>query len=302
MRRGARLAAAIVALALAAAAHAASPSDELTARAGARMQRGDLKGALADANAALARDSRSSPAYAVRGTIRMTLGDRKGAIADLTRSIELTPEVKEMAIVYANRAHLHWQDRNAVAAAADVAKALALDPGLAIAYSGRARLKADAGDLDGARADYDRAIAIDSKLLAAYAGRAAVNLQAGRLEESIGDYKSLMWIFPRNAEVMANHGIVRGLLGDTPGAIKDLLRARAIDPATVSDARGASLRPAQALEQYLQMNPNEARAHLMHGVLAFMNGKPERGEQDLARAVQLDPALARDAEQVRARR
>jgi tetratricopeptide (TPR) repeat protein len=300
-----RLTTALAALALGAAllpsAEAASPSEELTARAGARLQRGDTKGALADANAAILRDSHNSPAHAVRGAIRMALGDRRGALADLSRAIELTPDHKAMAIVYTHRAHLHWQDGNALAAASDVAKAIALDDSLALAYNARARLKSDAGDLDGARGDYDRAIKLDSKLISAYAGRAGVNLQAGRLEESIGDYKTLLWILPGNADVLASHGIVRGLLGETEAGLRDLVRARALNPASVSDARNAAS-PARALAQYVQMNPNDGRAHLMQGVVGFLNGRNDAAERELQRAAQLDPALEKDAALVRSRR
>jgi tetratricopeptide (TPR) repeat protein len=295
------LAALAVGFALLSPAQAASPSEQLTARAGAKLERGDVKGALADANLAILRDSRNSPAQAVRGSIRMATGDRAGALADFSRSIELTPDHKAMAIVYTHRAHLHWQDGNALAAAADVAKALALDDSLAIAYNARARLKADAGDIDGAKIDYDRAIALDSKMIPAYAGRAAVHLQAGRLEESISDYKTLLWILPGNADIVASHAIVRGLMGETEEALRDLVRARRISPESVSDSRrGAS--PGGLLEQYAQMNPNDGRARLMQAVVGFLNGKNERAESDLRRAVELAPALEKDAALIRSRR
>lgn len=298
------LAAAALALALPTAwAQQPSVSDQLAARANERMQRGDLRGAIADLNQAIARDAQNSPALALRGTLRMMAGEHRGALADLTRAAELTPDVKGIEVVFANRANVHRLLGDTGAAHADVVRALARNGDFGLAYNVRARLKADAGDLDGALADYDRAIRLEPKLLPAYAGRAAANLQAGRLQESISDYKTLMWSSPGDADAVASHGILRGLLGETEAAVNDLLRARRMDPRSVSDAsRAPAISPAQGLEQYLQMHPQDARAYLMQGLVGLLNAKADSAELDLARAVQLDPALAADAELIRSRR
>lgn len=284
------------------AAPRASRPESITMRAAQRLQAGDLAGALADANIAIARDSHNSGAYALRGTIRMTSGDRAGALLDMTRAIELAPGVKGIEIVYTNRANLHWLEGRQKEAAADVGYALQLRPDFPLALHVRARLKADQGDLDGALADLDRAIALEPKMMPAYMARAAVNLQAGRLQESIGDYKTLMWSLPSDADVVASHGIVRGLLGETAAALNDLVKARAMNRLSISDQdRGAASSPVKRLDQYLEMNPNDARARLMRGVLSIMNGHEDRGLAELDRAVQADPNLRADADAVRAR-
>lgn len=276
--------------------------ESLTMRAAQRLQAGDMPGALADVTAAILRDSRSSGAYALRGTIRMTTGDRPGALLDFTRSIELTPEVKGIEIVYVNRANLHWLDGKHRDAAVDIERALKLNPNFALAYNVRGRLKADAMDLDGARADFDRAILLEPKMMPAYVARAAVNLQAGRLQEAIGDYKTLMWSLPNDADMVASHGIVRGMLGETGQGVDDLLKARTMNPRSVSDEpRGPQSSPAQRLDQYIEMNPNEGRTLAMRAAVSFLNNEGERGRKELARAVQLDPALRADAETIRAR-
>ena len=307
------IAAALLAASLAAAAQAptappapASPqpsvAESLTMRAAARLQQGDLRGALADANAALARDSRNSGAYALRGTIRMTSGDRAGALLDMNRAIELAGDVKGIEIVFANRANLHWLEGRSREAAADIAASLHRNPDFALALNVRARLKADQGDLDGALVDLDRAIKLEPKMMPAYQARATVNLQAGRLQESLSDLKTLMWSLPNDADVVASHGIVRGLVGETGPAIDDLLKAGRMNRISISDkARGAASSPAGRLDQYREMNPNDARAQLMRGVVSIMNGEVERGLKEVDRAVQLDPTLAADAELVRGR-
>jgi tetratricopeptide (TPR) repeat protein len=170
-------------------------------------------------NAALARDSQYPGAYALRSSIRLAMGDRAGALADMNRAIELAPNATGVELVHANRANLLWLEGRTPEAALDVKRALELNATFPPALQMRARLKADAGDLDGARGDLDNVIATTPKMMSAYAQRAAVNLLAGRLQESISDYKTVMWSLPNDADAVAGHGIVRGLLGETEAAI-----------------------------------------------------------------------------------
>ena len=279
-----------------------SRPESLTMRAAQRLQAGDIRGALNDANLAIARDSYNSGAYALRGTIRMTSGDRTGALADMNRAIELAGNVHGIEIVYTNRANLHWLEGRQKEASADVGKALQLKPDFALALHVRARIRADQGDLDGALGDLDRAIALEPKMMPAYMARAAVNMLAGRLPESLGDYKTLMWTVPSDADVVASHGIVRGLLGETSPAMDDLIKARAMNRMSVSEQdRGPASGPVKRLDQYLEMNPNDGRGQLMRGVLSIMNGHEDRGLRELERAVQVDPKLRADADAVRGR-
>jgi tetratricopeptide (TPR) repeat protein len=283
-------------------AFAASPHEELTRRAAQRFQQGDVRGALADVNAALARDSRYAGAYALRGAIRGQSGDRAGAIADLGRALELAPQEKGAELVLANRANLLSLENRHLEAGQDVARALTLVPGYPPALQVRARLRADAGDLDGARADLDQALAAEPKMMSAYNQRAGVHLVAGRLQEALADYKTVMWSLPRDAEAVAGHGIARGLMGETAQALDDLVKARAMNPASVFDGERVSPNsPVRQLELYRGLNPGDGRAELMRGVIRVMNDDVAGGLQLVDQAVQLDAALSADAQLVRAR-
>jgi tetratricopeptide (TPR) repeat protein len=166
----------------------------------------------------------------------------------------------------------------------------------------RARIKADQGDLDGALADLDRAIKLEPRMMPAYMARAAVNLQAGRLQEALSDYKTLMWSLPNDSDVVASHGIVRGMLGETEAGVNDLLKARAMNRLSVSEAdRGAATSPLERLDQYREMNPNDGRALVMRAALSAMNGHDDRALRELDEAVRIQPALKDDADKVRAR-
>jgi tetratricopeptide (TPR) repeat protein len=263
-----------------------SRPESLTMRAAQRLQAGDVQGALVDVNLAILRDSHNSAAYALRGTIRMTQGDRPNALLDMNRAIELAPNVAGIEIVHTNRANLLWLQDRPKEAMADVERALQLKPDFPLALNVRARLKNDLGDLDGALADLDRAIKLEPKMMPAYMARAAVNMQAGRLPEALSDYKTLLWSLPNDSDVVASHGVVRGLLGETEAGTNDLVKARAMNRLSVLDQdRGTgAFSPVKRLDMYREMNPNDARAR-----------------RELDQAVQLDPKLAPDAEKVRAR-
>ena len=280
-----------------------SRPESITMRAAQKLQAGDAQGALADANLAILRDSHNSAAYALRGTIRMTQGDRAGALLDMNRAIELAPGVHGIEIVHTNRANLLWLERRPREAMADVEHALQLKPDFPLALNVRARLKADNGDLDGALVDLDRAIRLEPKMMPAYSARASVNLQAGRLPEALSDYKTLMWSLPNDSDIVASHGIVRGLLGETDAALNDLLKARAMNRISVSDQdRGpGAASPVKRLDQYRDMNPNDGRALIVRAALSAMNGHEDRARRELDQAVQLQPALKSDADKVRSR-
>lgn len=311
------LAAALLAASLGAAAQAPAPQqpkqqpqaqphvsvpESLTMRAARRLQAGDVKGALDDANLAIARDSHASGAYALRGSIRMTAGDREGALSDMSRAIELTPNVHGIEIVHTNRANLYWLLGRPKEAMVDVEHALKLRPDFGLALHVRGRIKADQGDLDGALKDFNGAIKAEPKMMPAYMARAAVNFQAGRLQEALGDYKTLMWSLPNDSDVVASHGIVRGLLGETEAGVNDLLKARAMNRLSVSEQdRGAATSPLERLDQYHVMNPNDARALIMRAAFSAINGHEERAMKELDEAVKVQPALKADADKVRAR-
>ena len=312
-----KLAAALLAASLGAAAQAPAPPkaqsqpqkaqpvsipESLTMRAARRLQAGDVQGALADANLAIARDSRASGAYALRGSIRMTAGDRDGALADMSRAIELAPDVQGIEIVHTNRANLYWLLGRPKEAMVDVEHALKLKPDFGLALHVRGRIKADQGDLDGALKDFDGAIKVEPKMMPAYMARAAVNMQAGRLQEALSDYKTLMWSLPNDSDVVASHGVVRGLLGETEAAVNDLVKARAMNRLSVSEQdRGPATSPLERLDQYREMNPADGRALIMRAAFSAMNGHEDRALKELEEAVKLQPALKSDADKVRTR-
>jgi tetratricopeptide (TPR) repeat protein len=105
-------------------------------RGAARQLQGDLAGALADFNEALAIDPAHSPTYANRGTAHKALGDLTAARADLDRAVELTPRATAAA-AYHNRGGVRVLQNDFAGAVADYNIALEIDPDLTVAYLSR---------------------------------------------------------------------------------------------------------------------------------------------------------------------
>ena len=137
-------------------------------RGAAKIEKGDLDGAIADYNRAIELNPKDARAYYNRGIAKRAKRDLDGAIADFSRAIELDPKY---AIAYNNRGIAKEARGDLDGAIADFNRAIELDPKLAVAYNNRGFDKEARGDLDGAIADYNRAIELDPKLAIAYNNR-----------------------------------------------------------------------------------------------------------------------------------
>ena len=70
----------------------ADSPEALSKRGEAKRRKGDLDGALADFDQALARQPDLAAAYSGRGLVRNAREDFEGALADLKRAFELRPD------------------------------------------------------------------------------------------------------------------------------------------------------------------------------------------------------------------
>ncbi len=94
-------------------------------RALAYAARGDYLTALADYNAAIARNAEYAPAFSNRGNAHAALGDMVRALADHNRAIEIDPDY---VAAWHNRGVDNEEMGNPRAAIEDYRKALSLDP------------------------------------------------------------------------------------------------------------------------------------------------------------------------------
>lgn len=94
----------------------------------ARLDAQDPDGAMADANAALARDPKAAGAYRLRAIAHAERGDKSKALSDISLAIDADPDDNG---AYAMRAWLHCEAERLDFALSDVFQAVALAPGVA---------------------------------------------------------------------------------------------------------------------------------------------------------------------------
>ena len=203
----------------------------LVLRAEARVAMRSLPGAIADLDAALALDPSNDSVLVARGTARFDLGDFAGAIADYDASLALNP-ANVSAFTARGTARLERGDL--AGALADFDRAVALAPADAAALAGRGATRSASGDLAGALVDLDAAIAASPKQPAAWLSRATVRERLGDLQRALADYDAALALDPSSAAALVRRAAARRTAGDTAGALTDCDRALAIDPGLAS--------------------------------------------------------------------
>ena len=191
-------------------------------RGSAKVNKGDVDGAIADFNRALQLDPKLAKAYMNRGIAKREKYDRiaYGAVDVFLPDYDLgTPKI---------------QKGDLDSAIADFNHALQLDPKNAQAYINRGIAKAHRGDPDAAIGDYNRALAVDSKYALAYLNRGVAKQVKGEIDSAIVDYDHALNFNSKLADAYVDRGSAKANKGDLDGAIADLNRALQLDSKAAS--------------------------------------------------------------------
>ncbi len=154
-------------------------------RGTARLNKGDLNGAIRDLDKAVALNPQDSWAFNYRACARQRMGDIDGAVGDLNRAIQLDPRSSS---AYNNRGILLFKRKDFAGAVADYTHAIEIDPQNASAYNNRGNAYEAQGELERAREDFDRAIEVDASLLIAYMNRGVTLILQGKDAEAAKDF------------------------------------------------------------------------------------------------------------------
>jgi lipoprotein NlpI len=155
--------------------------------------RGDLRGAVADATAALGIDPRDSDALVGRGSAFRLLGDADKALADYDEATRIAPDLAGA-----------WLDRGAVLL--------------------------QKGELPEAIASFDKTIALNPRSVEAYNNRGAAESQTGDFARAALDLDTALRLGPNSEEAFGNRAFVRLALGDYAGAAEDFEALATHDP------------------------------------------------------------------------
>lgn len=240
-------------------------AEEYIHRASDRYDRGDIKGALADANEAIRLAPKVAVYYRNRSLVLANMGDEKGVLANLNRALTLAPADPDLLWRRAD-AHLHLA--NPTAALADTkaaerayppdtldllhitslyedlyqpARTIPIydriiagnpsDPRLWMALNGRCWARALANvDLNKALADCNRAVDLDGSHPSVLDSRALVKLRMGNPEGAIADYDAMLDLAPTMAWSLYMRGLAKLALGQTRAGDADMSTALSIEP------------------------------------------------------------------------
>ena len=121
-------------------------------------------------------------------------GDLQGAIDNANWAVKTSPlDVR----IYSCRGVLYLKQGNLAAALADFSQAIALDPRSHVAYRSRGKLRDRMGDYNGAMLDLDRAIAIAPQDLFSYLARGNVRVSLNNYPAAIADFSQAISIDPQ---------------------------------------------------------------------------------------------------------
>ena len=266
----------------------------LLALANLARKRGDLKGALAHIDLALAAEPENSSARVLRGAVLQVQGQRAEAIAEYTEALRLDPR---SAAALANRALARLDLGDRENALADAEAAVQAEPLLSEAWAARARARDLAGDRKGASADHDRALELDPKSVPARINRAAFRREEGDHASALDDLNRAVETAPADVDARRHRAFVLRLLGRADEARVDLdeaARLRPEDPEVWHD-RGVLLYGQKKydeaiadLDRCLLLAPRHAKAWFNRAQAWWGKGELTRAIDDLGRATGAD--------------
>jgi len=219
----------------------------LVDRAGTRLAKYGVDGALLDFDKAITLDPDNADAYLGRSRARALKGDQAGATADCRRAVELDRNRKgscsqQVAGDEGKPSPAQGLEQPKPATAPAVvpdltatddtltAKAMAAtDPrALELILSGDAWL--DMGKYDKAIGAYDQAIGLDPGNRFGYFGRGRARAAMREYAQAIADFDRVIQFAPNFATAYFRRGLAKVTSGDAEGGFADCDRAATLDP------------------------------------------------------------------------
>jgi tetratricopeptide (TPR) repeat protein len=210
----------------------------LIERAGARLAKYGVDGALLDFDKAISLDPKNADAYLGRSRARTLKGDHDGAAADCRRAVELDParsgscsqqpagEAQQPA---ASNPPTPVADLMATDDTLSARTQAAKDPHvLELILGGDAWL--DMGKYDKAIGAYDQAIVLDPSNRFGYFGRGRARAAMRDYGQAVADFDRVIQLAPNFAPAYSHRGLAKVTSGDIDGALADCGRAATLDP------------------------------------------------------------------------
>jgi tetratricopeptide (TPR) repeat protein len=229
---------------------------------GAKANRGDYEGAIADYNRALKINANNPDALLQRGRAYIELRDYRAAFKDFDRLVVLSPK---NPVAYWGRGLARDLLEENQEAITDYSRAIALNPDYADAYNTRGTVFDELGENQKAISDYNSAIKIKPDFALAYVNRGDTYKKLKEYGKALQDYSQALKIRPNYAIAYLSRGDLLDDLGEYDKAIADLDRA-------------------------IESRPNYANAYRLRGWIKANRLKQyQSGIADFDKAISIDP-------------
>ena len=264
----------------------------------ALAQKGDTAGAVAHYRAAIAAYPTFADARYNLGTVLLETGHANEAVAEFRAALADQPD---SAKFHNNLATAYWQLGRRDDAIRTYERALQLQPNHAKAHFNLGTLLFQAGQPDLGLSHLQTAVRLDPADADAHKSLADVYLARQEFEAAIGEYRKASALHLDSPELSNNFGYALLLSGKPADAVSPLEHAVALAPNSAdirNNLANALLNARQldaAIAQYeasLNLEPNNAKAHNNIGWALYQAGRLDDAATHFARAVQLQPDYA----------
>ncbi len=258
-----------------------------------------LAHALAQCDAAIARDPSAYVAWHDRGSALFEAGQFADALACYERVIALEPRIPEP---HDNKGLVLQRMGRFAEAIASHDAAIARNPRFATAYLRRAMALREFGRFEEALRDAEQAVALDPNSPLTLNGRGIVHNDLGRYQAAAHDYRNALQRAPGLVEARNNLGNALHDLGQFEEAVSQLDQALALRPdyADAHSNRALALQELGCLDEShaafdraIAARPAFAEASKRRGALKLLRGDFDGGWKDYDASVQAAQARKR---------
>ena len=290
---------------------AASPADDLYARARAAAGRGELTAARDLATEAIRRDDGHAEAHNLLGFVLGQQGDLAAAQRQLERSIAIRPE---SADAHYNLGVALWYSGARTRALSELRESVRLDPAAGASHAFLGTALRESGELAPARVSLQRAIALLPPTAATYVDLGIVFLRANEPGKALGQFEAGLNVPPPalpapdwdaaiaglNQALSRDSGLgLRAVAPDAKAGARDsepntLVRAEAHHLlGRMLGRKGAETSAVVAeLREAVRLRPDSADFHNTLGLVLIQAGDDAAGIASLREAVRLAPDYA----------
>ncbi len=246
-----------------------------------KMSMGDVAGAKAQFQEAIKLNSKNDMAHYRMGEALAAEGNTHDALTHLNTALSLN---RGNAAVLNKMAEVYDKQGNTAAAIANYRKAIASNPTFMPSYVGLSQILDSRGDGELAMAELRNALNVNPKYNVARNQLGRLALTVDKPDQALQFYKEALQVNPQDPDAL--QGMTQAL---TVVAQKTATSAQAMgNDSQLVDAE-------QAIDQALQINPNDLRLHLAKLRISQLTGKPSDSEAELRRIVSRPPTTDVDA-------